>query len=150
MLLSRADRLKLQRDLDEAARAIDNGHVAWERGAFGPENIVGIIQAQTTIANRIAEFEDRRAPHLCTDAMRAYEQMAADLLEGIAALNAPDRQEDSVRGPTGGWIMSRRFLLHNRQHEHAVVCNNPAVCRRELDQWEGEIRAAAPLMSDAA
>ena len=150
MLLSRADRLKLQRDLDEAARAIDNGHLAWERGCFGSENITGIIKAQTTIANRIAEFEDRREPKLCTETMRAYEQMAADLLEGIAALNAPDRREESVRSPTGSTIMSRRFVHDNRQHEHAVVCNNPAVCRRELDQWEGEIRAAATLMRDAA
>ena len=149
-MLPRAARQALQRELDEAACAIDNGHLAWQRGAFGPENIAGIIKAQTTLANRIAEFEDKREPKLCTDSMRAYEQMAADLLEGIAALNAPDRIEDSVRSPTGSWIMSRRFLLDNRQHEHAVVCNNPAVCRRELDQWEAAVRAAAPLMRDAA
>lgn len=149
-MLPRAARQAMQRALDEAACAIDNGHIAWERGAFGPENIAGIMHAQITLARYIADFEDKQRPHIDTEAMRAYEQMAADLLDGIAALNAPDRIEDRVQSPTGSWIMSRRFVLDERQHEHAVVCNNPAVCSRELDLWENEIRAAAPLLRNAA
>lgn len=149
-MLPRATRLALQRDLDEAACAIDNGHLAWERGAFGPENVAGIIKAQTTLAHYIASFEDKQPPFVDTEVMRTYEQMAADLLEGIAALNAPDRVEERVQSPTGSWIMSRRFVLDERQHEHAVVCTNPAVCRRELDEWESAVRAAGPLMRDAA
>ena len=140
-MLPRSEHRALQRTLNEAAGAIEDGREAWAAGSFSYDHVVKLRFAQTTLAQLLAEHDDRRCclhedTRLC---MRFYEQIAADLLDAFVALQG-DRHEELIRVRTGR-IARRRLIINDCAYEHSVPCTNPAVGLLQLDAWEQNLRA---------
>ena len=148
--LNRAEHRALQLSLNEAVAAVNAGHLAWEQGRFTSQHVNDVANAQRTMAQKLARFEDREYI-LCDgtlNLMRFYEQMAADLVEGIEALTS-ERREECVR-TAAGYTVSRRIVIAGRPYQYLVGCTNPAVGTLELDTWEAELRESLAFLQEKA
>lgn len=141
MILSRTERRNLQNILDEVACAVHDGHMAWQYGKWSIHNIRALSDAHRKMVRQLAQFQDRTylecEETLC--AMRTYEQLATDLLDGIAKLGGT-QDDELIRTPSGAYAVSRQLVLAGRQYQNAVVCNNPAYAALQLDEWEQHVR----------
>ena len=148
--LNRIEQRALQASLNDAVSAIDEGRWAWANGTFSAAHMSLVTTGHTGLIKLQAEHRDKRLV-LCEDTLQAmtdYEDIAAGLLAAFDSLHT-DRKQESVKTPSGAWAVSRRILLRDRAYQHALVCTNPAVGIRELDQWESELRQSK-LLEDAA
>lgn len=143
-MLPRAKHTALHREFNAAIADIMTGKQAWADGSFDSGHLIKVLDGQVKIAQRLAEFEDRRYMlHPDTlDAMRWYEQIGADLLASFTALTNEERYDETIRSPSGRYAVARRLILGDKGYEYSVLCINPAAGLLQLDAWEAELRTS--------
>ena len=140
--LTIAAKRQLQADLGGCVAVIKDAYLAWERGVFCSLHLADVIRARDMLAAGIAKYDDARAaviPDETLDGMRYWEDLAADLLDGVTALNEASKEE-RVKTPTGSWAITRRILISGKAYEQFYIAANPAVASKYLDEWETTMR----------